>query len=285
MLPSVSSSFQLVSWNVNSLRVRLQHLQELIQAQQPDVICLQETKVMDESFPWVEVENMGFGVVFSGQKTYNGVAILYRQGRVQLRDYTYQSLIAGDSQKRFISARLMTPIGELDVASVYVPNGREIDTPAYEYKLDWLKHLKQWCESRVDSEVPLIVCGDFNVAPTDNDVYNPDIWREQILCSTPERQALQSLVDIGLNDAYHHQTSMSAAEQPNNQHAKFTWWDYRQFAFPQNKGLRIDLILAEPKLLKAFDTSVRVDLASRRKEKPSDHAPVILKLQAVSNGS
>ncbi len=255
---------KIATWNVNSLRVRLPQLIDWLGASAPDVVALQETKTTDDTFPTAEINAAGYNVVFSGQKTYNGVAVLARTAgyangvaRDELRDIPSLD----DPQRRVLA----TTIGELRVIDVYVPNGQSVDSDKYHYKLSWLKALKQWLQTELQRHPKLVILGDFNIAPEDRDVHDPLAWTGQVLVSEPERAALKELQALGLNDVFRR------FEQPPQ---SFSWWDYRQAAFRRNLGLRIDLILASEALTNSCISSM-IDREPRRAERASDHTPVI----------
>jgi len=249
---------KLATWNVNSLRVRLPHVLEWLARETPDVLCLQETKVPDDEFPEAAIRQAGYFAAFSGQKTYNGVAVLTRQPvSAVVRELPG---IEG-SQRRFIAADL----DGMRVINVYVPNGESVDSDKYRYKLAWLDALTQHLRAELERQPRLVVVGDFNIAPEDRDVHDPQAWQGQVLFSGPERDALRRLFSLGLQDSFR---MFDQAE------ASFTWWDYRQGAFRRNRGLRIDHILVSPQL--AGDCrACRIDVEPRRGERPSDHAPVV----------
>jgi exodeoxyribonuclease-3 len=246
------------SWNVNSLRVRLPHLKDWLAANPVDVIALQETKLPDPDFPREEIEALGLHVVFSGQRTYNGVAILAKQ--------TPEDVVAGipgfeDEQKRVLAAT----VGGVRVIDVYVPNGQAVGSDKFEYKLRWLEALRKYVADELHRHPGLVVLGDYNVAPEDRDVHDPKAWEGSVHVSEPERAALRALLALGLDDCFRR------FEQPEK---SFSWWDYRMMAFRRNAGLRIDLILASRKLAEKCVES-RIDKAPRKLERPSDHAPVL----------
>lgn len=248
----------IATWNVNSIRARLPRLLAWLQAKQPDVLCLQETKVVDEEFPFAEVEALGYRAVTFGQKTYNGVAILSKKPLEDPR----QGLPGDESgEARLLSAA----VGGVRVFSVYVPNGQEVGTEKYAFKLSWMEKLWQYLHASFSPSDPLVLCGDFNVAPEDRDVWDPELWRGKILFSEPEKQAFFRLIHWGLVDClrrYHQEGGL------------YTWWDYRQGAFHRGWGMRLDHILAtEP--VAARCTDVVIDREARKGEKPSDHAPVL----------
>ena len=259
---------KLVTWNVNSVRQRLPRLIALLARHEPDVVCLQETKVTDDTFPLIEVTAAGYGCVSYGQRSYNGVAILTRD---PLADVTLG--FPGDPAPQ--EARVLSgTIGDLRVVNVYVVNGKSTTDPAYEVKLRWLDALADWLAASADPTRSLIVVGDFNVAPTDQDVHDPVLWRGRNLASEPERDRIRRLEGWGLVDLG--RTYAGSAEGP------FTFWDYRMGAFHRGWGLRIDLLLGTAPVAERL-ISVEVDREERKpttgEGKPSDHAPVILTLR------
>ena len=249
---------KLAAWNVNSLKVRLPQLLDWLAREQPDAVCLQETKVEDHNFPLQDIERSGYQAVFSGQKTYNGVAILTRESP-QAVEHGIGGFI--DAQKRVISAT----VNEVRVVCAYVPNGQSLDSDKYRYKLDWLKAFSTWLESESRKHTRVAVLGDFNIAPEDRDVHDPKAWEGQVLCSPAERAAFQELIAIGFKDSFR------LFEQPEK---SFSWWDYRMNAFQRKMGLRIDHVLVSDSLARDCKWS-RIDVEMRRNERPSDHAPVI----------
>lgn len=245
------------AWNVNSLKVRLPHLLDWLAAASPDVVCLQETKLEDHNFPREALEAAGYHVAYSGQKTYNGVALVSRH---PLTDVVYGNPCFPDPQKRLIAASL----NGVRVISAYVPNGQEVGSDKYEYKLAWLAALHRWLEAELAAHPRLVLAGDFNIAPDDRDVHDPKSWVGKILCSEAEREAFQALLDLGLKDSFR---LFDQAERT------FSWWDYRMLGFQKNLGLRIDhVLLSLPLAEKCLSSSV--DRAPRKLERPSDHAPV-----------
>ena len=248
---------KIASWNVNSLNVRLSHLQQWLAAAAPDVVGLQETKLDDERFPDTELAGLGYRSVFSGQKTYNGVAILSREPATDV-----QVGIPGfdDEQKRVIAAT----IGGVRVINLYVVNGQDVGTEKYAYKLRWLEAVHQWVEAELQAHPQLVVLGDFNIAPTDDDIHDPKRWREKIMCSTTEREALARIAGLGLHDSF---------RLHNDEPGHHSWWDYRLMAFDRGWGLRIDLLLVS-EALRGRCTGGGIDLEPRTWERPSDHAPV-----------
>ena len=254
----------LAAWNVNSLNVRLPRLLAWLATTKPDVVCLQETKLEDHKFPIVDIAAAGYSAHFSGQRTYNGVAILARDG-LAVTDVAMGIPGFADEQKRVIAAT----VAGIRVVDFYVPNGQSVDSDKYRYKLDWCAAAADYLRAELARHANIAVMGDFNVAPEDRDVHDPALWAGQVLCTVPERAAFRAFLAAGLADSFR------LFEQPP---ATFSWWDYRQLAFPKNHGLRIDHILLSPPLA-ARCTSSRIDRNERKGEKPSDHAPVLVELR------
>jgi exodeoxyribonuclease-3 len=252
---------KLATWNVNSLKVRLPQVLDWAGRHRPDVLCLQETKLQDDQFPAIEIRAAGYEPLASGQKTYNGVAILTR---ATAGDTITTIPGFADEQKRVLAAT----IGALRVICAYVPNGESIVSEKFQYKLKWLDAFRGWLGTELSRHPRLAVLGDFNVAPEERDVHDPKAWEGQVLFSAPEREAFASLLAAGLKDAFR------LFEQPER---SFTWWDYRMNAFRRKMGLRIDHILLSPELAQAC-TACTIDVEPRRNERPSDHAPVIAEL-------
>lgn len=255
---------KIATWNVNSLRVRLPQVLDWLESRAPDVLCVQETKLQDEEFPAAEIESLGYQVAFSGQKTYNGVAVI---SRAPVEDIEKDLPGFEDPERRVLSAS----VGSMRIVNIYVPNGQEVGSPKYEYKLNWLEHLLRYATALRSKHSRVLICGDFNIAPEDRDVYDPKLWRGRVLCSEPERQALEALTGAGFRDAFR------KFEQPEG---VYSWWDYRAAAFRRNRGLRIDHIFCTDALYRHV-TSCTVDKAPRQLERPSDHAPVVAEI-AVS---
>ncbi len=249
---------KLATWNVNSLKVRLPHLADWLAKARPDIVCLQELKTEDAKFPRAELEAAGYRSACSGQKTYNGVAILSRSA---LEDVSTGMPGFADEQKRVIAA---TAAG-LRVICVYCPNGQAVGSEKYAYKLRWFAALKDYLAQELQRHSRLAVAGDFNVAPEDRDVHDPKAWQGQVPVSEPERAAWRALLEPGLKDAFR------LFEQPEK---IYSWWDYRMVAFRRNAGLRIDQILVSPGLAQNC-TACTVDKEPRKLERPSDHAPVV----------
>lgn len=249
---------KIATWNVNSLKVRLPQLLQWLAAQQPDAVCLQETKCEDHNFPAMELEAAGYHAVYSGQKTYNGVAIL---ARTPPRDPSFGIADFDDEQKRVLSAT----VNDARLVCAYVPNGQAVGSDKYAYKLRWLRAFADWLQAELSRHARLAVLGDYNIAPHDEDVHDPEAWTDQVLCSPSEREAFQALIGLGLRDCFRLFT------QPEK---SWTWWDYRMNHYKRNMGLRIDHILVSDALAQDA-VSCTIDAAMRGNERPSDHAPVI----------
>jgi exodeoxyribonuclease III len=254
---------KLATWNVNSLKVRLPHLLDWLNRLSPDIVCLQELKLEDGKFPRAEIEAAGYQCAVSGQKTYNGVAILSREPLADI-----EAGIPGfdDPQKRVVSATT----GGMRIVCAYVPNGQSVGSEKYEYKLKWFAAFERWLAQELARYSRLVVLGDYNVAPEDRDVHDPKAWEGQVLCSALEREAYGRLLGLGLADSFR------LFEQPEK---SFTWWDYRMNGFRRNLGLRIDHILLSAELAGRC-SGCMIDLGPRRLERPSDHAPVVAELGA-----
>jgi len=250
---------KVATWNVNSVRARLPRLLAWLEAQRPDVLCLQEIKVANEEFPADALSAAGYHAVVNGQRTYHGVAILSREPATDvalgLRDG------GDDAQARLASAR----VAGVRILSAYVPNGGEVGSEKFAYKLAWLGRLRAHLAATASPQEPLLVCGDLNVAPEDRDVAKPEAWSDTVLCHPDARAALRSVMDWGLVDTFrlHHPEA-----------GFYSWWDYRQLAFPKNDGLRIDHVLATAPLAKRC-TAASIDRDARKGPQPSDHVPVL----------
>lgn len=251
---------KIASWNVNSLKVRMPHLLDWLGSARPDLVGLQETKCVDEAFPHEAIEEAGYRAIFTGQKTYNGVAILSRLP-AEADDIVHALPGLEDPQKRVIAATY----ADVRFINLYVPNGGTVDSDKYAYKLDWLAKLHAWLAEQLKTYEKLVVVGDFNIAPDERDVHDPELWAGQVLFSEPERTALRGLLDLGLVDTFR------LFEQEEN---SFSWWDYRMGAFRRNRGLRIDHVLASTALARHC-TGSWIDKEPRRWERPSDHAPAV----------
>lgn len=255
-------SMKIASWNVNSLKVRLPQVLEWLQEQSPDLLCLQETKLVDEKFPVAELAAAGYHALYHGQPTYNGVAILSR-AKPESPQCDWPD--GGDGQARLCAATF----AGIRVVNVYVPNGQSLESDKYPYKLQWLERLRGLIASELAQWPQLLLVGDFNIAPDDRDVFDPVAWGEDVLCSPPERAALTALLELGLQDSW---------RQHHGDLQEWSWWDYRAAGFRRNRGLRIDLILASKVLLPTIQNVV-IDRNARGAERPSDHAPVFIVLQ------
>jgi exodeoxyribonuclease III len=254
---------KIVSWNINGIKARNERLINWISNHQPDVLCLQETKNEDKSFPTQLFETLGYHVVFTGQKSFNGVAIASKE---PVSDVV--SVLPGDDsdeQKRFLSVRWNN---SWRIVCIYVPNGAEVGSDKYEYKLKWLARLNDYLKANLSKEESWVIGGDYNIIPADLDVYDPKEWTDTILCSPRERAAFTELQALGLTDTARHLYPTDPM---------YTWWDYRNFGFPKNKGMRIDHFLTNPTALSSVQ-SVVVDRQERKGKQPSDHAPVVLEI-------
>lgn len=252
---------KLVTWNVNSLNVRLPHVVDWLKTHQPDALCLQELKLEDVKFPLEAFDEIGYHAVFDGQKTYNGVAIL---SRARPEDVVKGMPEFPDEQKRTIAAT----IDGVRVVCVYIPNGQAVDSDKYQYKLKWLDGLIGYMQRTIGEYGDVALLGDYNIAPEDRDVHDPKAWEGQVLCSAPERAAFQRLIALGLTDSFR------LFEQADK---SFTWWDYRMNGFKRNLGLRIDHILLTANLASTCKNAT-IDLAPRKLERPSDHTPMIAEI-------
>jgi exodeoxyribonuclease-3 len=261
---------KIATWNVNSVRSRLDHVGQWLQDNPVDVLCLQETKVVDELFPKQPFQDLGYGCAISGQKSYNGVAILSRSPLTNV-SVGFRPIVGADAvgeldqQKRVISGIL----GDLRIINLYVPNGSSIGSEKYDYKLQWLALLHQYLQQLQQTETKMHICGDFNIALEDRDIYNPKDKDKHIMASPQERMALQDLIDLGFTDIF---------RRFNPEEGQFSWWDYRAGSFQRNRGWRIDHHYLSLELQDRA-ISCQIDVEPRRWEKPSDHAPVVLELQ------
>lgn len=253
---------KIATWNVNSLRVRLPHVLDWLASRQPDILALQETKMVDADFPIADFAAVGYQAVFAGQKTYNGVALLSRQSATNVVTHLPGM---SDSQRRV----LVADIGGIRVLNLYVPNGQAVGSDKYLYKLEWLESLTSFVATQQVECGRCLLLGDFNIAPEDRDVYDPQAWQGRILCSGAERKALKRLIELGFDDAFR------LFEQKQGE---FSWWDYRAAGFRRNHGLRIDIILVSAMLAKAC-VSCAIDKEPRAWQRPSDHAPVVAEFE------
>lgn len=254
---------QIATWNVNSIKVRLEQVLTWLEENPVDALCLQETKCIDENFPADAFKEINYVPTFTGQKTYNGVATLTKKPV----DHIITNIPDFDDEsKRFLSVNYK----DITIVNVYVPNGQSVDSEKYRYKLNYLTALKNYLKETLKTSNKIIVLGDFNIAPADRDVHDPIAWKDKILCSDQERAALQAISALGLTDTY---------RQLYPEGNDFSWWDYRAAGFRRNLGLRIDLILASKPII-ANIKDVVIDKTPRKKERPSDHAPVVLALKS-----
>jgi exodeoxyribonuclease-3 len=252
---------KLATWNVNSLAVRLPQLLDWLATQQPDAIVLQETKLTDDKFPHAEIEAAGYAVQWFGQKTYNGVALL---SKAPATDVVRNIPGFADDMARVITGT----VDGLRIVGAYFPNGQAPGTDKFEYKMQWLRGLRDWLREELAAHPKLVLMGDFNIAPEDRDVHDPVAWAGQIHCTDEERGHFKQLVGLGLVDAFR------LFEQPPK---SWSWWDYRNLAFRKNQGLRIDHILVS-EALKPRVSACIIDKLPRKNERPSDHAPVLATL-------
>jgi exodeoxyribonuclease-3 len=253
---------KLATWNINSIRAREERLLTWLGQERPDVLCLQETKVEDAGFPTAALRKAGYEVAIWGQRSYNGVAILSTQPLTDVvRGFGDGGDGGDDNDARTIAA---TTHG-VRVVCVYVPNGQDLTSDRYPYKLAWLGRLRSYLDRTATPDQPLALCGDFNVTPDDRDVWSPDKWRGQIHCSEPERTALAGVTGFGLVDAF---------RQRNGETQAFSWWDYRGISFFKNQGLRIDLVYLTAPLAERC-TACTIDRNARKGQDASDHAPVV----------
>lgn len=255
---------QIATWNVNSLKVRLAHVLDWLSASGCDVLALQELK-LDNTANQLLVEQFtecGYHYIYNGQKTYNGVALI---SKFPPAEVSYDILGYPDEQKRVIAAT----VNGIRVICAYFVNGESLESPKYQYKLEWLAQLHHYIATELAHHPKLILLGDFNIAPEPRDTYDASLWEGQVLCSPPERQAFNNLLTLGLHDSF---------RCFNQEERQFTWWDYRNMAFRRKLGLRIDHILASSEVISSA-LSCHIDTAPRKLERPSDHTPVILTLK------
>lgn len=248
---------KIATWNVNSLNVRLPHVKAWLESAAPDVLALQEIKQVTEAFPTEELAALGYDSRASGQKTYNGVAVISRS---EASDIVTDFPGLDDPQRRILAAT----IGGVRVVNLYVPNGSSLESDKYRYKLEWLAALREFLAAELKSHEDIVVLGDFNIAPEDRDVYDPEKWGEDVLCSPPERAALAAVIELGFVDVF----------RKFSEEREFSWWDYRAAGFRRNAGLRIDLILASTPLAERCRASY-IDREPRGWDRPSDHTPVV----------
>lgn len=246
------------TWNVNSIKARKERLIAFLQREKPDVLCLQELKGLEDTYPFGELADLGYHSAVWGQKTYNGVAIISKN---EPHDIHRGFEDGGETASRFISAQ----VDGVRVLCGYFPNGQAVGSDKYAYKLEWFGRLRRYLDENFEPTAKLILAGDFNVAPEDLDVHDPQAWRGQILFSEPEKEALRKIRDFGLHDTF---------RELHPDEKAFSWWDYRMLGFPKNRGLRIDFVLATAPLVKTLKVA-RIDRDERKGQGASDHAPVI----------
>lgn len=256
--------FKIASWNVNSIKVRLEQVLDWFETNHIDILAIQETKTIDALFPQEKIQERGLFVVYSGQKTYNGMAII---SRTPLTHTQTDIATLQDEQRRILAAS----IGPLRIINLYVPNGSAVDTEKYHYKLDWLDKVTVWLKEEMATHPHLIVLGDFNIAPENIDVHDPAEWEGSVLVSPKERAALKTIENLGLYDAFR-------VKNPSAQ--QFSWWDYRAASFRRNRGLRIDLIFITQPLLPRCHQCF-IDPTPRTHPQPSDHTPVVIALDEM----
>ena len=253
---------KIATWNLNSVRSREERLLKWLDRQQPDVVCLQELKVTEDKFPFEALREAGYYAAVHGQKTYNGVAILSRREPKDVKKSFDDGV--DDPQARIISAI----IEDVHILSVYVPNGASVGSEKWVYKLEWFERLRRYLDRHLDPRTSVALCGDFNIAPDDQDAANPEGWSDSVLCHEDGRQALRNVSDWGFVDAFR-------LKHPEG--GIYSWWDYRRLAFPKNDGLRIDhIFVTEPLSIRVI--SADVDRQERKGKLPSDHAPVIVEI-------
>jgi exodeoxyribonuclease-3 len=252
---------KIATWNVNSLNVRLPHVLDWIEANKPDALCLQETKQEDIKFPYDALKEAGYNAIHTGQKTYNGVAILSPH---EMTDVHTAIPNFADEQKRLIAAT----INGVRIVCVYIPNGQAVDSDKYQYKLNWLEAFTPWLQTEIAKYPKLALLGDYNIAPEDVDCHDPAAWVGQVLVSPRERDAFKKLIGLGLEDGF---------RLFDKNEGQFSWWDYRMAGFRRNLGMRIDHILITP-ALKEISTASYIDKTPRKLERPSDHTPVVLEM-------
>jgi exodeoxyribonuclease-3 len=250
---------KIATWNVNSILARLPLVTRWLEAAQPDVLCIQETKCTDDKFPSLELKAIGYECVVFGQQSYNGVAILSRSGAANVqRGFP-------DDEPASQTRLLAVDIAGVRIVNVYIPNGQMVGSEKYQFKLEWLKRLREFLDASYDHSTPVLLCGDFNVAPEERDVHDPRLWQNRILFSEPEKAALQNVKDWGFTDTFRLHTEEGG---------HYSWWDYRAGGFRRNLGLRIDHVWVSAPLAVRSQTTV-IDKGPRGWERPSDHAPVV----------
>jgi exodeoxyribonuclease-3 len=251
---------KIATFNVNGIRARIHHVRRLLEAHEPDVLCLQETKVTDDDFPSEEFSRLGYALTLAGQPSYNGVAIAARRPIADVRVGLFDD--GPDADKRVIACS----VGATHVVNVYVPNGRDVTLPSFRQKLRFFERLRLTLDTGSSPDAPLLVCGDFNVARDERDLYDPERFRGRLHFHPDERAALERLLGFGLIDAY---------RRVHPEPGRFTWWDYRGGDFGSNRGLRIDYAFVTDAIASRLRRA-EIDLTPRRAEAPSDHAPVFI---------
>jgi exodeoxyribonuclease III len=254
---------KIATWNVNSILARLPHVIRWLEVVEPDVLCVQETKCTDDKFPFEEFSRIGYCPTVFGQLSYNGVAIITRRECADVQRGYYED------QEGAHARLLAATIDGLRIVNVYIPNGQSVGSEKFEFKLDWMKRLRSFFDTHYQRTSPVLLCGDFNVAPEDRDVHNPTLWQGRIMCSEAERLALSEIKDWGFEDCFrlHHPEA-----------GKFSWWDYRAGAFRRNHGLRIDHFWSSESLA-VRNRDTWIDIEPRTWERPSDHAPVVAEFE------
>ena len=256
---------KIATWNVNSLNVRLQHVISWLIENQPDILCLQETKQVNEKFEHDAFSAIGYHSYHNGQKTYNGVAIISKK---ELNNINFNLQNFEDPQKRIISGILTNNNESIYIVSAYIPNGQAVDSDKFIYKMNWLNKFSEWVEKLTKKYDEIILTGDFNIAPEDNDCHDPDAWIGQNLVSPSEREAFKNILKIGFHDSY---------RKINPDLKEYSWWDYRMAGFRRNLGMRIDHILVSTKMVPNITHSY-IDKKPRKLERPSDHTPVVTEI-------
>ncbi|MDB4137991.1 exodeoxyribonuclease III [Methylophilaceae bacterium] len=256
---------KIATWNVNSLNVRLPHVISWLTENQPDILCLQETKQVNEKFEHDAFSAIGYHSYHNGQKTYNGVAIISKK---ELNNINFNLPNFEDPQRRIISGILTNNNESIYIVSAYIPNGQAVDSDKFIYKMNWLNKFSEWVEKLTKKYDEIILTGDFNIAPEDNDCHDPDAWIGQNLVSPGEREAFKNILKIGFHDSY---------RKINPDLKEYSWWDYRMAGFRRNLGMRIDHILVTTKMVPNITHSY-IDKKPRKLERPSDHTPVVTEI-------
>ncbi|RFB80453.1 exodeoxyribonuclease III [Methylovirgula sp. 4M-Z18] len=256
---------RIATWNVNSIRQRLEHVLRYLKDEAPDVLCLQEIKCLDEAFPRGDIESLGYNITTHGQKTFNGVAILSKMPMEVMRGLPGDD---SDTQSRYLEAEISVPKGVVRVASIYLPNGNPVESEKYPYKLAWMDRLIAHTKRLLMLEEPLVLAGDYNIIPEPRDVHDPAAWANDALFLPQSRAKFRTLVNLGLTDAFR-----AVSDAPK----QYTFWDFQAGAWPKNNGIRIDHLLLSPQAADLLQTAV-IDRSERGRDKPSDHVPVRIDL-------